>query len=58
MGKSFVQLETSRAVLIAAGVARPGVAMGGGGDEGELAVNSLSGLPFALLLDGEGDRVV
>lgn len=57
MGKSFVQLETSRAVLIAAGVARPGAATGGRGDEGVPANQSLSGLPFELLLAGGGDRV-
>ena len=52
-----MQLETSRAVLIAAGVARPGGVTGGGGDEGVPAIESLSGLPFELLLAGGGDRV-
>ena len=52
-----MQLETSNAVLIAAGVARPGAAMGGGGDEGVPPIESLSGLPFELLLGGRGDRV-
>lgn len=57
MGKSFVQLETRRAVLIAAGVARPGAATGSGGDDGVPAIESLPGLPLELLLAGGGDKV-
>ena len=42
-------------MLIAAGVARPGVAIGGSGDDAEPARDSLSGLPFELLLGGSGE---
>lgn len=52
-----MQLETSNAVLIAAGVARPGAAIGGGGDEGVPPIESLPGLPLELLLGGRGDGV-
>lgn len=55
MGKSFVQLETKSAVLIAAGDARPGMAMGGGGNVVDPVKDSLSGLLFELLLPGRGD---
>lgn len=52
-----MQLETRRAVLIAAGVARPGAATGSGGDDGVPAIESLPGLPLELLLAGGGDKV-
>ena len=58
IGNSFVQLDTSSAVLIAAGVVRPGIAIDGDGDEVKPVTESLSGLPFELLLAGRGEDCI